>query len=122
MARSALTVLKQKLTKQVPGSRFQADWFLKEELPPRLARALLKSATFQEGSGARRVRGQRGQCHANAVLMVLKYGWQWYFGLALSGGCWRVHSWCINTCQRVVETTEPRELYWGAPMEKVALP
>ena len=120
MARDALTTLKRELMKQVPGSSFQVGWFLKEELPPPLARALLKSASFQPGAGARRVRGQRGQCHANAVLMALKYGWRWYFGLALSEGCWRVHSWCVDARRRVVETTEPRELYWGAPMEKLA--
>jgi hypothetical protein len=67
---------------------------------------------------ARRRPGQQSQCHSNAgklyqagELAAIATGW------ALSADrIWRQHSWGIDWKGRIVETTEPRQMYFGIYM------
>lgn len=72
--------------------------------------------------GAERMRGEDCHCHSNSALLweVNKDKTVICTGYALSAdGMWRQHSWLIHRkprSNRVVETTEPRILYYGFAM------
>ena len=60
--------------------------------------------------------GKPGSCHENVAALLqrdeLDSGWT---GYALSeDGLWRNHSWGQRN-GKIVETTEPRLVYWGVP-------
>ena len=66
------------------------------------------------------MRGEPSRCHSNSALC-----WEAnpnkvtiYTGYGLSkDGLWRQHSWLVNNRSgNVVETTEPRIIYFGFPM------
>jgi hypothetical protein len=65
--------------------------------------------------GLTRLSGRPIQCHANSVAAWAgepgRYRIQTGFGL--SDGGWRRHTWLLDSGGRVVETTVPRELYFG---------
>lgn len=64
------------------------------------------------------VAGTRSDCHANVVALwrsgeVVALG----TGYGLNGDFWREHSWGWGGEDRLVETTEQRECYFGVRME-----
>jgi len=70
-----------------------------------------------------RIQGSVNQCHTNSVAYWLqnKNTVRIATGYALSiDGMWRQHTWCVydrnNQKYRIVETTEPRVLYYGYVM------
>lgn len=63
-----------------------------------------------------RVKGKRSQCHDNACRLWRRAPKRYRIvnGYGLSDdGIWREHSWCLNKQGKVVETTEPRLIYFG---------
>ena len=85
---------------------------------------ILRRGQFFRGYDAISRRGEPCQCHSNSAAL-----WQANQGLtkiatgyALSrDGMWRQHSWCVMWNQKtdayqVIETTEPRLLYYGYVM------
>jgi hypothetical protein len=79
------------------GAKFQFDWVLREQLSTEQVTALLRDGETFDGSSARLVRGGRvNGCHQNTSAFVLANpSWFAFFGLALYGGIWRVHSWAV---------------------------
>lgn len=110
-----LQSLKNTLTAIQPGTSFQVDWFLAAEFSDDEVTQLISDGATWEGGGARLKKMAQSNCHMNAIMLAMKNkGWSVGTGLALSpDGVWRVHSWCINTRGRIVETTMPRDLYFG---------
>lgn len=82
---------------------------------------ILQYGQLWHGYGAVMRRGAMSRCHQNAGSLAAKSKGQIYAckGYALSDdGMWRQHSWCIEKDQetgapRIIETTEPRVLYFG---------
>ena len=63
--------------------------------------------------------GENSMCHRNSALLweANKKNCKLCTGYGLSkDGIWRQHSWCSQKKQVVVETTTPRELYFGFEM------
>jgi len=116
-----LAALKARLL-TLGGVRFQFDWVLREQLSAEQVSALLRDGEAFSGSSARLVRGGRvNGCHQNTAAFVAKNpSWFNFFGLALSGGIWRVHSWAVYTdgphLRRIAETTVIMERYFGLPV------
>lgn len=93
-----------------------ASW-LRMELQEEFVQALLERAQPMSGDDARIVRGYAISCHDNAAALAERFAsYEHYSGVALTeaDGMWRVHSWCV-TPSGVVETTEPRLIYFGLP-------
>ncbi|MFO0845845.1 MAG: hypothetical protein U0797_26260 [Gemmataceae bacterium] len=65
--------------------------------------------------GLTRLKGRPNSCHANsAAAWKAEPGRYWIqTGFGLSGGGWRRHTWLVDSEGRVVETTVPRDLYFG---------
>lgn len=84
-----------------------------DDLPKILSRGQLWGPTSQM------MKGRQSQCHENSALLWESNQDKLFLatGYALSDdGIWREHSWCILPKPRsikVIETTEPRELYFG---------
>jgi len=59
---------------------------------------------------------ETSQCHDNCeILLACKKINHIYTGYALSpDGLWRYHSWGIDKNNTIIETTEPRLLYFGS--------
>jgi hypothetical protein len=81
-------------------------------------------ATFTKDGGVvsprtiETVVGTASDCHANVVALlrsgeVVALG----TGYGLNGGLWREHSWAWRAEGRLVETTQPRECYFGVRMD-----
>jgi hypothetical protein len=117
----ALRRLKDHLVRLQPGTRFQVEWFLRSHLSDQGAEHLIKTATAEQGQSARLIAGKVGRCHENSLALVTEHSdWRWWYGLALSDDkIWRVHSWVKDSRGQIVETTEPRKLYFGVPAETV---
>ena len=70
------------------------------------------------------------ECHANSmVLACAEDDLRYATGYALSGdGVWRSHSWAVDQHGKVVESTVPRQLYFGVfplvedMLKKLSLP
>ena len=83
---------------------------------------ILSYGQFWLGYNAERMLGEDCHCHSNSALLweVNKDKTVICTGYALSAdGMWRQHSWLIHRkprSNRVVETTEPRILYYGFAM------
>jgi hypothetical protein len=61
---------------------------------------------------------QANGCHFNAAKLFLKgQAAKVVSGFALSEGLWRSHTWVFNSRGRIIETTEPREVYFGTVLE-----
>jgi hypothetical protein len=116
-----LQLLKARLL-ALGGVKFQFDWVLREQLSAQQVTALLRDGESFSGSTARLVRGgQVNGCHENTAAFVAKNpAWFNFFGLALSGGIWRIHSWAVYTdgprISRIAETTVLMERYFGVPI------
>lgn len=111
-SKDSLALLKQKLLAR-GGTRFQLTNFLQQEIPEDVAVQLLQAGKFFSGKRALFKKMEANSCHAN--VRRLGPGVQPWFGLALSGdGIWRVHSWGRSN-RGIIETTEPRLLYYGIP-------
>jgi hypothetical protein len=83
-----------------------------------LLRDLLTRGQVFDAAGAISRRGRRGDCHANAARLWLRRpaDLNVVVGYALSDdGLWRAHSWVFDGA-RVIETTEPRVLYFGCAL------
>ena len=116
----SIAAIKARLLK-LGGRGFQFDWVLEQELSEELIASLLRHGEAFPGSIARLVPGRVSSCHDNAAAFVrANPAWFNYFGFALSGGVWRVHSWAIYTdgprITRGAETTVLRERYFGVPV------
>jgi hypothetical protein len=87
--------------------------FLRE---PRAGELLDRGRSFS-GDGARRARGKKSDCHANAARLFCRSEGKVRIasGYALSpDGLWRQHSWGWDPEKSlVIETTEDRDLYYG---------
>lgn len=110
----AVDQLKDLLLAAHPDTRFQRESFLRDQMPDDVAALFVRYATLETGNCARLVRMEMSNCHENAEKLAARHGWSLWTGLALSDdGCWRVHSWCRNTRERIVETTMVRTHYFG---------
>jgi hypothetical protein len=76
---------------------------------------LLAHGEFHPGKGAGLRRMQANGCHFNAAKLFLTgRAAKVVSGFALSDdGLWRSHTWVLNSHGRIIETTEPREVYFG---------
>ena len=80
---------------------------------------LLARGEIHSGKGAGLRRMQANRCHFNAAKLLLTgRAAKVVSGFALSAGLWRSHTWVLNSRGRIVETTEPREVYFGAVLLK----
>ncbi len=99
------------------GGRFALIPGLEEDLAKLMGRGQLWGATTKT------MRGAPSQCHMNSCLLWEANQGRLYLatGYALSDdGLWRQHSWCVEPRPRsvaVIETTEPRLLYFGFVMD-----
>jgi hypothetical protein len=81
--------------------------------PTEIDRLLLRGE-FHTGKGVGLRRMQANRCHFNAAKLLLTGRVaQVASGFALSQGLWRSHTWVLNAKGRIIETTEPREEYFG---------
>jgi len=113
--RNDLTALKKHLLAK-GGSRFQRNSHLAAECDANATAYLIKCGQFFHGKGALLKRMNISDCHQNSARLALKAGIEWWTGLALSkDGIWRIHSWCVKGA-KIIETTEPRTLYFGVPL------
>ncbi|MTD47152.1 hypothetical protein GKE82_23405 [Conexibacter sp. W3-3-2] len=84
---------------------------------------LLRDGLLTDPPRAVLLRGAAHGCHANAAFLVqagrahtLATGW------ALSDdGLWRQHSWALDRDGLIIETTEPRQQYFGVELTGPAL-
>lgn len=75
---------------------------------------------FDPGQAARIVRGRRRECHQNVIRRWRSGKLRIVTGYALSDdGLWRPHSWGLDADDRVVETTDAREMYAGVVLDDV---
>lgn len=98
------------------GGHFTLIHEVDDDLNKLLARGQLWGPT------GRMLKGEPSRCHSNSVL-AWEANQNLLFvatGYAMSAdGLWRQHSWCVLPKSRsvqIVETTEPRELYFGFVM------
>ncbi len=83
---------------------------------------LLTHGQFWVGNNVKMMRGQSRQCHSNSAKIWLDNQEDMHIctGYALSDdGMWRQHSWGVWNKKRsnqIIETTEPRILYYGFAM------
>ena len=79
---------------------------------------LLARGEFHPAQGAGLRRMQANNCHFNsAKLFLTGKAAKVVSGFALSEGLWRSHTWVLNSRGRIIETTEPREVYFGTVLE-----
>lgn len=78
---------------------------------------LVEGGLFISGKPGRLERGRTSACHENAARAWAKSPAtrRLFTGYALTqnDGLWRQHSWNVDRKGRVIETTTPRELYYG---------
>lgn len=112
-----LTPLRDGLLKM--GGQFALLPMLEEDLDSLLGRGQLWGAT------GKMMRGAPSRCHSNSCFLFeanQHLDMAVATGYALSDdGLWRQHSWCVQRNRKghtlVVETTEPRLLYFGYVMD-----
>ncbi|MCC6523314.1 MAG: hypothetical protein IT373_11675 [Polyangiaceae bacterium] len=81
-------------------------------------RLLLGRGKVFDGASAKARRGRASDCHGNVARLWLRRLADFTVGVgyALSDdGLWRQHSWLLDGA-RVLETTEPRVLYFGCEL------
>jgi hypothetical protein len=65
----------------------------------------------------KKVRGEPSRCHYNVRQQFIKHPNKYRpatgYALTSDDGLWRQHSWLLDTQGRTVETTTPRDLYFG---------
>lgn len=107
------------------GSRLvgEPSWLALEFDPSFVASLLTDGRIFRTdpaalGSAVRVLAGAPSQCHENARRYAQRHpAAVWWTGLALSAAdsAWRSHSWITTGRGVLLETTEPRSLYFGLP-------
>lgn len=115
---SLLEPLKERLL-SYGGTGFQEEGFLSNQFfMNELASLLANGIAFDPAeTGVIQCKGRSHECHENILRLVEKEPdkYTMYTGLALSGdGIWRVHSWAVAKDGRIIESTQPRVLYYGA--------
>lgn len=86
--------------------------------PDPMIRVFRDQGKVQEPSSVLIVPGAAKDCHANAVgLWRARQSTAIGTGYALSGDLWREHSWGWDDEGRLIETTEPRDSYFGVRIE-----
>jgi hypothetical protein len=82
---------------------------------------LLARGEFHPAESAGLHRMQANACHFNAAKLFLTgQAAKVVSGFALAEGLWRSHTWVLDPRGRIIETTEPVEVYFGtvlAPKE-----
>ena len=86
---------------------------------------IINRGILWDGSDPVMMRGRPSQCHSNSAYcwdsnrdkVTIATG----YAMSYDGGVWRQHSWCVGLDDPVhgpyiIETTEPREAYFGFPM------
>lgn len=78
---------------------------------------ILEHGQAFEAAGAIRRKGRVSSCHSNVARLAEAGKARIATGYALNEGLWRQHSWGISPGGKVIETTEPREAYFGILLE-----
>lgn len=79
---------------------------------------ILERGRVFAGEGATVEQGAPSQCHSNVARLWDEDSNAICTGYALSDdGLWRQHSWLLASDGTIVETTEPRTLYFGFVLE-----
>lgn len=102
------------------GYEERMDRFLEEEFTPEEARILVSWGRVFRPCRVKMVSGSRNHCHTNVARLVASdpKKFEAWTGMSLcEDGLWRSHSWAVDTDGTVVETTVPRLIYYGCPME-----
>ena len=75
--------------------------------------------TLQPVPGVVRVRSARNECHTNCARLWREHPDRYRLGVGwvLDDGIWRCHTWLVDKRGRVVETTFPREEYFGVVLD-----
>jgi hypothetical protein len=62
--------------------------------------------------------GHQSECHANCAALwpSIKDRYRLMTGYGLSGNMWRRHTWLADDENEVIETTIPRDLYFGVAL------
>lgn len=78
---------------------------------------LLAEGADVSGEGAEMRIGRARECHENSAALVREDPTLvCHYGYALSDdGMWREHSWCVKPDGGIIETTQERVAYFGAP-------
>lgn len=86
------------------------------EEPPAMWDAMVKSGESFQGSGLKLKLGRPSHCHANCVRLWKrnknKYHIVTGYGM-MADEEWRRHSWLVDKSGKVIETTVPRQIYFG---------
>lgn len=61
--------------------------------------------------------GEPSECHANVARLWRAGRGSICTGYALSNGRWRSHSWIAARDGAIIETTEPRDAYYGIELD-----
>lgn len=99
---------------------FGGQWALVPDIEDDLRDLLARGQLW--GPTNKMMKGKQSQCHSNSALCWEANSDKLFLatGYALStDGLWRQHSWCVHPRPRsvhVIETTTPRELYFGFVM------
>lgn len=93
----------------------------KEVVPNRetMAKELINEGEVIDFNSIEVVKGRSNQCHKNSCLLYQQNNCITHIGTgwALSDDdFWRQHSWAIKNNDTIVETTVPREIYYGICM------
>lgn len=74
---------------------------------------ILAEARLLDARAVEHVPGKPSSCHRNIAARFRLGQCAIATGYALSGGYWRQHTWGVKPDGTLVETTEPRDAYWG---------
>jgi len=88
--------------------------------PPELWEAMAKGGQSFQSSGVQLKRGRPCDCHANCVRLWKrnKNIYRIVTGFGMQGDQqWRRHSWLVDKSGKVIETTVPRQIYFGIVFE-----
>jgi len=83
---------------------------------PHLIELTLNGA-LMDTSNARQVPGATSRCHSNVAARYDLGQCAFATGYALSRGMWRQHSWGVTKSGEILETTEPRDAYFGIVLD-----
>jgi hypothetical protein len=93
------------------------------DIPANEIERLMARGRFWLGSAADFNKMRAINCHGNSLCLAEQGAGEVVNGYALSrDGMWRNHSWVLQPDGRLIETTVPREAYFGAvlTLEEVA--
>jgi len=81
-------------------------------------REIATDGALMDASLARQVPGATSRCHANVAARFALGQCRFATGYALNDGIWRQHSWGVNDAGEILETTAPREAYFGIVLDR----